>query len=531
MAATVIYITTPGSGFWPVPSDWNPANNTIEAIGGGAAGNFGDSTSSGGGGGGAYAKSTNVFFSVGANITYQVAPTAASTVAGSDTWISSTGSAPTLSSQGVLAKGGALGVQGTNGAGGLGGASGSCIGSTANSGGAGGAAVSNTGGGGGGAGGFNGVGVAGTSGATTSAGGAGDNGSGGAGGTTSTAGSPGTEWTTTGNNGSTAGSGGGGGGQSSAGGGGLYGAGGGSGGVANGTGAQGIIIITYIPAPIPDREAFTPAPNPILRVPSPVFITWTQNTRIATDTFFGVSGQPPANLDWPNPKGYIPGSDLKVWGQPSTTLLGLLNPALTAVPPFYQTNWPVPTGYQYPSDLRVFFNAIENNLLGKDTFFGVPGQAPANLDWPVPKGYVPVITQGTWTQNNTLVLNNFILNLHLNFDWPNPRGYVPSIDLKTWIQSQNPNLQDKFFGLAGHPTYDFPNPRGYVPASILSTWIDPLKLNLQHKDAFFGLGGPRYDYPNPRGYVHPNTLLTSIQNAIIGAFGTRFSRSFGIILG
>jgi hypothetical protein len=40
MAATpvVIFLTTTGSGSWTVPVDWNPYNNTIEVIGGGAGG-------------------------------------------------------------------------------------------------------------------------------------------------------------------------------------------------------------------------------------------------------------------------------------------------------------------------------------------------------------------------------------------------------------------------------------------------------------------------------------------------------------
>src|SRR3990167_3333847 len=53
---TVIFLTTPGSGTWDVPSDWNSSENTIEVIGGGGGG----ATSVTGGGGGAYALKNNV---------------------------------------------------------------------------------------------------------------------------------------------------------------------------------------------------------------------------------------------------------------------------------------------------------------------------------------------------------------------------------------------------------------------------------------------------------------------------------------
>src|ERR1017187_7832165 len=51
-------VTTSGSSqTWNVPSDWTNTN-TVEAIGGGAGGAYGDVD--GGGGGGAYTKATNV---------------------------------------------------------------------------------------------------------------------------------------------------------------------------------------------------------------------------------------------------------------------------------------------------------------------------------------------------------------------------------------------------------------------------------------------------------------------------------------
>lgn len=246
-----IFLTTTGAGTWVVPSNWNNSNNSIECLAGGGSG----TTTGGAGGGSAYAKATNVTLTPGAQISYSIG------VAATDTWFN--GSAVIGSTCG--AKHGVSGSTTTGGAGGLasgcyggvGGANSNPGAPYAYSGGSGGS-TSTDAGGGGGAGGPNGAGATGSNGGVGGGGngGAADNGvggAGGAGGTTGTAGSGGSgnEWTPNLNNGAAAGSGGGGGGctTGTAGGGGLYG-GGGGGCLATGTagtGAQGIIVITYTP--------------------------------------------------------------------------------------------------------------------------------------------------------------------------------------------------------------------------------------------------------------------------------------------
>lgn len=97
-------------------------------------------------------------------------------------------------------------------------------------------------------------------------------------------------------------------------------------------------------------------------------------------------------IDWPNPRGPEYLSSLRTWSvslQQST--LQPLEPT-----PFNQYNHPVPPGAAYPVALRTHAVARRFAL---DSFFGSPGQVPANLDWPVPKGYKPVVTSYTWTQN------------------------------------------------------------------------------------------------------------------------------------
>lgn len=210
MATQVIALTSGST--WTVPSDWNSAANTIEAIGAGASG-----TSTVAGGGGAYAKLSNQTLTTGAVINIQVGS--------GDTWWNTSGT--------LLAKAGS----GT-----AGGDAASCIPSTgAFSGG------TTAGAGAGGAAGKNGAGNP-NSGINGGSGDAGFGGAGGAGsfGAPGTPGGAGSEWSLTA--GGTVGSGGGGGQGGPAGGqGGLYGGGGGNAPGGGAAGRQGLIVITYTP--------------------------------------------------------------------------------------------------------------------------------------------------------------------------------------------------------------------------------------------------------------------------------------------
>ena len=117
-----------------------------------AVAGYNTASGTGGAGGGGYSKITSSDLSVAANATIytSVGAGGSSNVAGGDTWANATSNAaPTLTSQGVLAKGGASGQSGTTG--GSGGLATSGVGSTKFSGGNGGTGVSGTNAGGGGA--------------------------------------------------------------------------------------------------------------------------------------------------------------------------------------------------------------------------------------------------------------------------------------------------------------------------------------------------------------------------------------------
>jgi hypothetical protein len=255
------------------PGNFNSSSNKIEVIGGGGSGGRSyrtDNIDVGGGGGGAYSSVSNLSISGGATVYYSIGTgqprvtTNTTGSAGGDTWFNrSTNSAPTLSSNGALAKGGDGGFRSTSPSGGsAGGSAASGVGATKYSGGSSGFTDSaQTASGGGGAAGMNGNGNSSANpvgGNSATAGGSGDAGFGGAGGSPINGNNPGgngTEWS------ALYGSGGGGAGWgtgndtgATAGSGGNYGGGGGAACQYNnttansGAGIQGLLVVTYTPA-------------------------------------------------------------------------------------------------------------------------------------------------------------------------------------------------------------------------------------------------------------------------------------------
>lgn len=146
-------------------------------------------------------------------------------------------------------------------------------------------------------------------------------------------------------------------------------------------------------------------------------LSWTQS--LNQTTLSPVSQNPFAQTEWPNPRGYTPLA--LAWTQ--SPLQGF---------PFSQTSWPNPLGAVQNYDLRTFLNSLELTLIGQDQFFGAPGQAPANMDWPVPKGPKGSIDLGTWAQNlsQTTLAPAVIFPFSLS-DWQNPIGYFFSYELRS----------------------------------------------------------------------------------------------------
>lgn len=260
--ATVTFLTS-ASGTYTSPSDWDSSNNFIEMVGsggsGGVAGFIATSNKNTGGGGGEYRKTLNFpFASPGTTTAAYAAAAGGAAVNSSNSSDGNDGASSTFST--FSAGGGKKGLSGTTTTvlGGAGGSGGTGAGGNFNGGAGGDTSFSGTATGAGGAAGLNGAGVSGSNASsanTASAGGSGDNGSGGSGGSSSGGnGGNGTEWDAT--HGSGGGSGGKRGSQNSSLPGatpGNYGAGSGAvlnTGFGNGasiTGAQGLVVVTYVP--------------------------------------------------------------------------------------------------------------------------------------------------------------------------------------------------------------------------------------------------------------------------------------------
>jgi hypothetical protein len=153
-----VFLTTPGPASWPVPGQYNPANNFVEVLGGGGPGGtaWAGSTGAGGGGGGGYAYKANVPLG-SPTAPYQVGAASGETWFSGPTVVRATGgTAGAAGSPGGLGPGGAGGA-GTAGdtlsSGGTGGPGGTSNGAAAGSGGGGGAAGFGGNGGNGGTGG------------------------------------------------------------------------------------------------------------------------------------------------------------------------------------------------------------------------------------------------------------------------------------------------------------------------------------------------------------------------------------------
>lgn len=128
---------------------------------------------------------------------------------------------------------------------------------------------------------------------------------------------------------------------------------------------------------------------PVYSYPNPQALKKVQDyqqssqTLLYYQTIYGAPGEAPA-YDYPNPafrkpaQSYLQSSEILFF--------------TTADKPAPPVDWPNPRGRAFPLELRTFLNASETQLIGKDTFFGAPGQVPAH-DWKVPRGrpYPPIL--------------------------------------------------------------------------------------------------------------------------------------------
>jgi hypothetical protein len=342
---TTAFPTTAG---WTVPSDCagvsGQSGEFIDAIGAGGKGGVATSSITGGSGG-AWARITSLALTPSGSVFTSIGVRAA------DTWLNkTTNAAPSATTDGVMAKGGADGS--TAGAAIAGGLASASVGASKNNGGGSGSSnLSSTGGGGA----ASPTGVGGTSASTSfsSPGSTGGSSPGGGAGSvgvsnpnTSAAGGDGTQYDST--HGTGGGSGGGAGGGTTSGRAGQYGAGSGGADVATGTAGPGLLVIAYVPAGGPFGQFETESRTSFLGWRTPKSDQFARNP----DLF----SQPFAQLDWSKP---FPVPDFPA---PRTPLPNNINLFTNPVP--FSAQW-VPTRgvvssppQAHPYNTNIFTNPI-----------------------------------------------------------------------------------------------------------------------------------------------------------------------------
>lgn len=114
-------------------------------------------------------------------------------------------------------------------------------------------------------------------------------------------------------------------------------------------------------------------------------------TLLLTTLAGAVVATPVTAQEWPNPQRAVPAISLRTWTD--SRLLDTL--AFVQPRPFAQLEWPVPRAAIPAVVLRTWIDTVRLNVLGRDTFFGAPGQSPT-YDWSVPRMVRPSIELLTW---------------------------------------------------------------------------------------------------------------------------------------
>lgn len=157
------------------------------------------------------------------------------------------------------------------------------------------------------------------------------------------------------------------------------------------TWSSNLLESTLAPAVATKPFGQTDWPIPKRAMSSAALRNWQQGMPVnlfGRDTMFGGAGQPLENADWPLWRAVR--CAIGEGQRPSLAMLSVTPPA-----PFVYVDGRLPTAAIYPISLRTWSSAL--SLLGQDTFFGGPGQPPANLDSRLPRGITPL--PQSWSLN------------------------------------------------------------------------------------------------------------------------------------
>jgi hypothetical protein len=270
-------------------------------------------------------------------------------------------------------------------------------------------------------------------------------------------------------------------------------------------------------------------PNPLLaRQPqeNQGFVRGVDLCLAGQDGFFDGAGRAPV-YDWPNP--LRPRYPIQPEAPPDllASTLGIPPPQ-----PFSQTDWPLPSLPRQAQENRGFLHSTCIGLIGKDQFYGAPGQAqvydwanPQQRRYPLQPESLPNLLSSTLGQAPTpfqqhdwpnpqqpkrpaqadcqtsLLVGPLAIPFHQT-DWPLPQVPRQSQENRGFLRAANTQLigQDRIYGAPGETrTYDYPNPQTARQPQENKGFIGQPLLRFVGLDSFFGAPGqaPVYDYPNP----------------------------------
>lgn len=186
---------------------------------------------------------------------------------------------------------------------------------------------------------------------------------------------------------------------------------------------------------------------------------------------------PFAQTDWPTPR--LRPFALENRTAADATEFWLL---VNAASPFAQTEWPNPRGVR-GIDLRSWSASL--SLLGKDQFFGAPGQPPA-YDWPNPRRAGVAIDNYTEADGTEYWLLTSSAAPFSQGDWPNPSTLRSTLASRThlaWMAFARAFAQR-----------DWPNPR--IKVGVKQEWVLSLLPTLYTPPTVRPFG--QRDWLNPR---------------------------------
>ncbi len=254
-------------------------------------------------------------------------------------------------------------------------------------------------------------------------------------------------------------------------------------------------------------------------------------------------GRMVAQTEWPNPQvphNYQQALENRTWTQGFNPNLRVTAAATTYLPSQVSEQI-VPWAADYSVQFRTFIDPLKRNLIGQDRFYGGPGQAPANRDWPNPRAPQRSIDLLTWAQGFQALLQPTIAYLPSGVTgWHNPQQSARAVGLHSFVNQFNIQLKNIAAALPPQRNYDWPNPRGARRSLTELTWIgqvvpydnyvlrQPLITPQRARDvsaAIYSqarvwqnrllttLGTPAapkptalYDWPNPRAPAHAISL-------------------------